>query len=188
MIVDEGEAICRRLENVISREVEVGGEIVHLRLAKLDEYLAVADVRFSVFSPVHNTLKHRFRERSCALMGERRRRGAFCLVAVLERLVRTAAASEGGHADGESSSSTSGDGKEKQGEENDLREKRVEILERRHVLGTLECSKHEFEHTPLEEEGRVEGGAIPRCVCLTKFRAKERHCVVLWWTTVTVVV
>lgn len=168
---DEGEAICHQLEGKICRDVKVAGDIFHFRVARLDEYLAVADVRFSVFSPVHATLKHRFRERSCTLMGERRRRGAFCLVAVLERLRGAAAAGSttdgwGGHDDAKQGSAANGgrssnshnsgrsDGEDQKKGDDRMRE----VLEQQHVLGTLECSKHEFENTSLAEEGSVEGG------------------------------
>ncbi|CAM9342359.1 unnamed protein product, partial [Laminaria digitata] len=82
--VDEGEATSRQLEGVTSREAEVAGQSVRFRVATLDDFSAIADVRFDVFSPVHSNLKRRFRKRSCVLMKERRRKGAFCLVAALE--------------------------------------------------------------------------------------------------------
>ncbi|CAM9848266.1 unnamed protein product, partial [Scytosiphon promiscuus] len=92
-VVDKGELVCRRLEGVVSSvELPAAEQPIVLRVAKLDDYFAIADVRFDVFSPVHSTLKHRFRERSCLLMRERRRRGAFCLVAALEGPAREAAA------------------------------------------------------------------------------------------------
>lgn len=130
---DKGAATCLLLEG-IDRVVEVAGHRVRLRVATLDDYLAIADVRFNVFSPVHSTLKHRFRERSCVLMTERRRRGAFCLVVVLER-AENAEAERDGVVTG--------------------------VITEEHVLGTLECSRHEFDGTALEVE-QEEAETLPR--------------------------
>lgn len=175
VLEDEGEVICRLLEGNVCRDVEVAGEIFRFRVARLDEYLAIADVRFNVFSPVHTTLKHRFRERSRTLMGERRRRGAFCLVAVLERLAGAAAGStadgRGGDDDAKQGSAANGSSGHSSscrrnsggsiGEEGPKDDDRMrEVLEQQHVLGTLECSKHEFDNTPLAEQGSVQEGIV----------------------------
>lgn len=136
VLLDEGEAIYRRLEG-ITRYVEVGGQRVLIRVANLDDYLAIADVRFSVFSPVHITLKHRFRERSCVLIKERRRRGAFCIVAVEDSVAEP----PGPQDINVPAKGDDGAGRKRQ-PENNFR-----------IWGTLECSKHEFEDTPLALEG-----------------------------------
>lgn len=129
VVDDKGAATCLLLKG-IDCVAEVAGLRVRLRVATLDDYYAIADVRFDVFSPVHSTLKHRFRERSCLLMTERRRRGAFCLVAVLEG---ADSAEEGG----------------------------VTVITEEHVLGTLECSRHEFDGTPLAVKREAE--TLARC-------------------------
>ena len=106
------------------------------------------DVRFDVFSPVHNTLKHRFRERSFMLMRERRRRGAFCLVVALK-----------GKAVDIDGSGCSGD------QERKREDGKVEagVSSRMHILGTLECSMHEFDGTPLAVETEGITDKITRC-------------------------
>lgn len=143
--VNEGEAIFERIK-AIARDFEVDGHRVRLQVATLDDYHAVADVRFSVFSPVHMTLRQRFRERSCMLMKERRHRGAFCLVAVSETIdVEFNAPKD----------------KDEIAEGSDGRGKGLAVGRGTQILGTVECSKHEFEETPLAlDEG------ISRCVSL----------------------
>ncbi|CAM9732645.1 unnamed protein product [Discosporangium mesarthrocarpum] len=113
--MDEGEEICRRL-GCISHSAVIEGKGVRVRVATPSDYMLIADLRFSVFSPYHPDLRHRFRERSYVLMSERRRLGAFCLIAVLDECP--------------------------QGEDG--------VLSQEQVLGTLECSKHEFKGTALD--------------------------------------
>ncbi|CAN0489150.1 unnamed protein product, partial [Hapterophycus canaliculatus] len=101
------------------------------------------DVRFDVFSPVHSTLKHRFRERSCLLMRERRRRGAFCLVAALEGPAREAAAAAAAATAAAGAAAARGAGGGLPAEKATAAVE-MEVSDD-HVLGTLECSRHEFD-------------------------------------------
>eukprot|EP00903_Cladosiphon_okamuranus_P005588 g5560.t2 len=177
-VIDEGELICRRLECVVSRETEVAEQEVLLRVAHLDDYFAIADVRFDVFSPVHSTLKHRFREKSCLLMRERRRRGAFCLVAALgdsARASAAAAAADRGAAIGDGKRDRSdGEGGGDVDFDIDVDVDVVNTVEvsHDHVLGTLECSRHEFDGTPLEVQVE-EGGAKVARLYLTEVAVRS---------------
>ena len=99
-------------------------------------------------------------------MRERRRRGAFCLVAALEESATAPAAAaaaadrgavsgrekEGGGSDGDVDVDVGvGVGVVKTGE-----------VSHDHVLGTLECSRHEFDGTPLEVQVEEGGAKIAR--------------------------
>ncbi|CAN0287559.1 unnamed protein product, partial [Ectocarpus sp. 4 AP-2014] len=162
--VDEGELTCGMLEGVVSREAALNGQEMFLRVAKLDDYFAIADVRFDVFSPVHSTLKHRFRERSCLLMRERRRKGAFCLVAALDGPARAAAAAAVAAAERAAASQREGGGVGLGADP--AASAAASALETAvsdgHVLGTLECSRHEFDGTPLAVEVEEQGAKIAR--------------------------
>lgn len=139
--------------------------LIPLRLGLIPLSDRHPDVRFDVFSPVHSTLKHRFRERSCLLMRERRRRGAFCLVAALGESARAAAAAavaaDRGAANGE------GERGQFDGEGGGDVDVDVDVVNtvgvsHDHVLGTLECSRHEFDGTPLEVQVEEGGAKIAR--------------------------
>eukprot|EP00903_Cladosiphon_okamuranus_P005587 g5560.t1 len=172
------ELICRQLEEVVSQEAEVAEEQILLRMANLDDYFAIAYVRFDVFSPVHSTLKHRFREKSCLLMRERRRRGAFCLVAALgdsARASAAAAAADRGAAIGDGKRDRSdGEGGGDVDFDIDVDVDVVNTVEvsHDHVLGTLECSRHEFDGTPLEVQVE-EGGAKVARLYLTEVAVRS---------------
>eukprot|EP00752_Nemacystus_decipiens_P016311 g14587.t1 len=95
-------------------------------------------------------------------MRERRRRGAFCLVAALGESARaaaaTAAAADRGAAGGsEAGVESGGEG----GGGVDVDVDAVEVSHN-HVLGTLECSRHEFDGTPLEVQVEEGGAKIAR--------------------------
>ncbi|CAN0578302.1 unnamed protein product, partial [Ectocarpus sp. 12 AP-2014] len=134
------------------------------------------DVRFDVFSPVHSTLKHRFRERSCLLMRERRRKGAFCLVAALDGPARAAAAAAAvAAADRAAASQREGGGVGLGADP--AASAAASALETAvsdgHVLGTLECSRHEFDGTPLAVEVEEQGAKIASRLYLTEVAVRS---------------
>ena len=95
-------------------------------------------------------------------MRERRRRGAFCLVAALGESARAAAAAAAAADRG--AASGRGEGVESDGGgrgDVDVDVNAVEVS-RDHVLGTLECSRHEFDGTPLEVKVEEGGAKIAR--------------------------
>lgn len=95
------------------------------------------------------------------LMRERRRKGAFCLVAALEGPARaasasTAAADDRGAISGKRGETANGKGGDV------VVDKAAEELSDDHVLGTLECSRHEFDGTPLAVDVEDGGSKISR--------------------------
>lgn len=101
-------------------------------------------------------------------MRERRRKGAFCLVAALDGPARAAAAaaSAAAAADRAAASQREGGGV---GLGADPAASAVAAavetaVSDGHVLGTLECSRHEFDGTPLAVEVEEQGAKIARLV------------------------
>lgn len=82
-------------------------------------------------------------------MKERRRKGAFCLVAALEEVEGGAGDSRGGKQEGGLGGGVKGE----------TANKAVSVEQ---VLGTLECSRHEFDLTPLEIKVENGGRKISR--------------------------
>lgn len=86
-------------------------------------------------------------------MKERRERGAFCLVAVFEEDPVTAAKEEAaGVREGLVECEGQGQG-----------QRTGAFVPEGHVLGTLECSRHEFDGTPLAVEMDKRETKIDRC-------------------------
>lgn len=85
-------------------------------------------------------------------MKERRRKGAFCLVAALEE--------EGGPGGSRGGKQEGGGGGGGGGLKTGETAKKAVPVEQ--VLGTLECSRHEFDLTPLEVEVEEGAGKIAR--------------------------
>lgn len=79
------------------------------------------------------------------LMRERHLRGAFCLVAALKR------------------DATTGYNEDRTGERERGEAVTDDVSTARYVVGTLECSRHEFDGTPLAVETEGEAGRIARC-------------------------
>lgn len=95
-------------------------------------------------------------------MRERRRRGAFCLVAALGESARAAAAAaaaaDRGAARGREGDEPDGEG----GGDVDVDVVKTVEVPHDHVLGTLECSRHEFDGTPLEVQVEEGGAKVAR--------------------------
>lgn len=78
------------------------------------------------------------------VMRERRLRGSFCLVAALKR-------------------DATGYSEDRTGEKERGEAVTDDASPARYVVGTLECSRHEFDGTPLAVETEGEAGRIARC-------------------------
>lgn len=89
-------------------------------------------------------------------MKERRRKGAFCLVAALERAATAVAATASGAASAEQGETADGE----RGGVSVV--EAAEVVSDDHVLGTLECSRHEFDGTPLAVDVEDGGSKISR--------------------------
>uniref|UniRef100_A0A6U0XL64 N-acetyltransferase domain-containing protein n=1 Tax=Rhizochromulina marina TaxID=1034831 RepID=A0A6U0XL64_9STRA len=107
---------------------------VETEVAGVVEFAEVADLRLSVFTPYPDgPIRQKLRVRAREKMIERRVKGATCLVA---RPTRSSS----------SSSSISRGGEERRSDQEEVPEEEAPVPP---IIGTLECSTHEFDLAPL---------------------------------------
>lgn len=116
------------------------------------------------------------------LMRERRRKGAFCLVAALEGSARAAAATVAAQAAADRDDIGGGRGETADGKGGGVVvDKAAEEVSDDHVLGTLECSRHEFDGTPLAVDVEDGGSKISRWEDIQAGRiCSVFWCLLLW--------
>eukprot|EP00559_Dactyliosolen_fragilissimus_P007938 CAMPEP_0184868276 /NCGR_PEP_ID=MMETSP0580-20130426/29814_1 /TAXON_ID=1118495 /ORGANISM="Dactyliosolen fragilissimus" /LENGTH=617 /DNA_ID=CAMNT_0027369061 /DNA_START=488 /DNA_END=2341 /DNA_ORIENTATION=- len=105
-----------------------------VRMALQSDDITIANLRLSVFSDFTPELRRKFCKRSCQVLNDRRLKGAVCLVAVVEKSKDSDL--------GNRMAYTSMDRKSTSG--NIKKDDELEL-----VLGSLECSTHEFDGTEL---------------------------------------
>eukprot|EP00978_Attheya_sp_CCMP212_P007675 scaffold17814_cov53-Attheya_sp.AAC.2 len=111
------------------------GDALSVRVATAQDDYTIANLRLSVFSDFSPKVRKQFCQRSCEALAQRRLRGATCIVASLPKSMRGEIISRYVYEDGHPSYSYTPPNSDLENEE--------------WIMGTVECSVHEFAGTML---------------------------------------
>jgi len=111
------------------------GDALSVRVATAQDDYTIANLRLSVFSDFSPEVRKQFCQRSCEALAQRRLRGATCIVASLPKSMRGEIISRYVYEDGNPSFSYTPPNSDLENEE--------------WIMGTVECSVHEFAGTML---------------------------------------